>query len=202
MRTVVVAALLFAALPAFANSLPIGATAPRSDVKMKSVDGREVSIAGAAGKSGTLVVFTCNHCPYVKAWEQRITALGNDAVARGFGVVAINSNDPAKQPADDFEPMKERAQKLGLKFPYVVDATSGVAKAFGATRTPEVFLFDAAGKLAYKGAVDDNSEDAAKVKEQFLKDALAAVAEGRAPATAETKSIGCTIKWRPEAAGK
>ncbi len=195
-----VSAVLLMAAPAFAQdapaSLAIGAPAPQREVKMQGVDGRSLSIADVAGKKGTLVVFTCNHCPFAKAWETRIAKLGNEALKAGVGVIAINANDPSAFPEDDFDGMKARAKKLGLKFPYVVDATSDVARAFGATRTPEVFLFDAKGALVYHGAVDDNSRDAGAVKQRWLQDAVAAVSTGKAVPTAETKALGCTIKYR------
>ncbi len=184
------------------RSLAIGAPAPMRGLKMKSVDGAEVSVEKAAGKNGTLVVFTCNACPWAKMWESRVAEIGNAALERGIGVIAINSNDPAVNEEDGFEPMKERASKLGLKFPYVVDATSAVARAYGATRTPEVFLFDAKGKLAYHGAVDDNARDAAAVKERWLHDAVQAVATGGNVAVTETKALGCTIKFRGDKAKK
>ena len=177
-------------------SLAIGSPAPKADVAMKGVDGEGVSIRGAAGPKGTLVVFTCNHCPWAKAWESRIVEIGNAAAARGIGVVAINSNDPAAYAEDSLEEMRKRAHDRGMRFPYVVDADSGVARAFGATRTPEVFLFDARGLLAYKGAVDDNAKDAAAVKERFLSDAVDAIAKGERPRVSETKALGCSIKFR------
>lgn len=177
-------------------SLPLGASIPNADTKMKSVDERSVSIGEIAGKKGTLVIFTCNHCPWAKAWEARIVTLGNEYASKGVGVVAVNSNDPAVAAEDSFESMQQRAKERGMKFPYVVDATSDVARVFGATRTPEVFLFDASGKLVYKGAVDDNAKDAAAVKESWLRGALEAVVAGTAPAKAETKAIGCGIKFR------
>ncbi len=193
------AALLLAA-PALAEdgpaALPIGTKAPMTDVKMQATTGKSLSIAEAAGKKGTLVVFTCNHCPFAKAWEERIARLGNDALKAGVGVIAINANDPSAYPEDDFAGMQARAKKLGLKFPYVVDATSDLARAYGATRTPEVFLFDANGQLVYHGAVDDNAREPGAVKQRWLQDAVTAVAAGKAVPTAETKALGCTIKYR------
>src|SRR5262249_22833645 len=111
-------------------------------------------------------------------------------------MVAITSNDPAEYPEDGMDGMKARAKQLKMKFPYVVDATSDVARAFGATRTPEAFLFDAEGKLVYHGTVDDNPKDAAAVKDAWLKDAVNAVAAGRTVTTSETKAMGCSIKYR------
>lgn len=190
--TFVLCALL---LPSVASALAIGDAIPSGDTKMKNVDGTELSIGGVAGAKGTLVVFTCNHCPYAKAWEDRIVSLGNEYAKLGIGVIAINPNNPAVAAGDSYELMQTRAKQKGFAFPYTVDATSGVAKAFGATKTPEVFLFDAAGKLAYKGAVDDNSESADKAEAHYLKDALAAVVAGKPATPAETKALGCGIKF-------
>ncbi len=178
------------------SALPLGSAAPLEDVAMKGVDGHETSIGRAAGKRGTLVLFICDHCPWVKAWQTRIAALGNAAPAQGIGVIAINSNDPDVFPEDAYAPMRERAKQVGYKFPYVVDATSDVARAFGATHTPEAFLFDASGRLVYHGAVDDNAHDEPAVKEHWLADAIAAVSGGKPVATAKTKSLGCGIRPR------
>jgi thiol-disulfide isomerase/thioredoxin len=182
--------------PAFAlapgDALPAGALGS----KMTNVDGKALTLAEARGAKGTLVIFTCNECPYVKAWEKRIAELGNAALAKGIGVLAVNANDPAVVPGDGFEAMQARAKELGLRFPYVVDATSGVARAFGATRTPEAFLFDGNGTLVYHGTIDDNAKDASAVKERYLADAVDALAAGRDVATKETKALGCGIKFR------
>jgi len=192
------AAVAFAKAPMIdvAKTLAIGSPAPLKDVKMKSVDGREVTIASIAGKNGTLVVFTCNHCPWARMWQTRVAAIGNAALAQGVGVVAINSNDPAEYPEDDYASMQTRAKDLGFKFPYVVDATSDVARAFGASRTPEAYVFDAKGRLVYHGTVDDNARDESAVQNAYLRDAVNAVASGKAVPVAETKSMGCGIKYR------
>jgi peroxiredoxin len=191
------AVLLAAAAPlSSAQALELGDSAPAADVEMKNVDGSKVSIASAAGPKGTLVLFTCNHCPWVKAWEKRIARIGNDARKRGIGVIAVNSNDPKAYPEDRYEVMKKRAKKHRIAFPYTVDATSDVARAFGATRTPEAFLFDAEGALVYHGVVDDNARAAKKVKSHYLADAVDAVLAGKPVPVAETKALGCTIKFR------
>jgi len=204
-RTAVLAASLacLAALPAVAPAqdaapapLSLGARAPMDTTSMLGVDGRTISIARAAGRRGTLVLFICDHCPWVKAWQTRIAEIGNGAPAKGIGVIAINPNDPAAFPEDGYAPMQQRAREVGYKFPYVVDATSDVARAFGATHTPEAFLFDAHGKLVYHGAVDDNAHDPAGVHEHWLADAVAAVAAGRPVRDAETKALGCSLKLR------
>lgn len=176
--------------------LALGAAAPMSAAKLKSVDGKDVAFTDVAGKKGTLVVFTCNHCPWAKMWEQRIAAIGNAAAKKGIGMIAINANDPGAYAEDSYDQMIARAKKLGIKYPYVVDATSDVARAYGATRTPEAFLFDAAGKLVYHGAVDDNAKEPKAVKQAYLRQAVDAVVAGKSVAMAETKAMGCGIKYR------
>jgi peroxiredoxin len=192
------AAVLF--LPAHAGekapALALGAAMPSADVPMKNVDGRTLTLGELVGKSGTLVVFTCNHCPFAQAWEKRIAELGNTSLSRGVGVVAINSNDPVRVPDDGYEQMQKRAKALSLSFPYVVDDTQNVARAFGATRTPEAFLFDGGGKLVYHGTIDDNYEHPSEVHEHYLRDALDQLLAGEAIATSETKAVGCSIKFR------
>lgn len=142
------------------------------------------------------VVFTCNHCPYARAWEDRLIRIQRDYTDRGVRFVLISSNDPAKVPDDSFEQMKIRAQNKGYPFPYLFDETQEVAKAYGATRTPEIFLFDEGRTLRYHGAPDDNFEDPNAVQHHYLRDALDALHEGAALPTAETKPVGCTIKWK------
>lgn len=181
------------------SALALGAAMPMAGVEMMGVDGREITLADAAGKQGTLVIFSCNHCPWVKAWEERMVKLGNAWAKKGVGVIAVNANDPKAYPEDGLEGMKERAKARGMAFPYVVDATSEVARAFGATRTPEAFLFDAGGKLVYHGAIDDNAKEPKKVKKRYLEDALEALAAGKPVAVAQTKALGCTIKYRDKA---
>ena len=188
--------LALQAAPSQAKGVAIGQKAPLAAVKMKNATGDDLSIAEAAGKKGTLVLFICNHCPWVKAWQGRIASIGNAALEHGVGVIAINSNDPSAYPEDGFDEMKERAQSVGYKFPYVVDATSEVGRAFGATHTPEVYLFDAKGKLVYHGAVDDNAREENAVQHRWLNEAVDAVAAGKRVPTAETKALGCSIKLR------
>jgi peroxiredoxin len=176
-------------------TLTLGAKAPLADRAMTGVDGTPVTLATAAGPKGLLVVFTCNACPYAIAWEERIVALGNEYAKQGIGVVAVNSNDPAIVPGDGLDEMKKRAAERTMQFPYVVDQGAAVARAFGATRTPEAFLFDAQGALVYHGTIDDNHKAADQVTKRYLEDALAAVAAGKPVTVAETKAIGCGIKF-------
>ena len=193
--TAALVSLTLAASPAHAQ-LELGASMPMAEVQMRNVNDKDVTLASLAGKKGTLVVFTCNHCPWAKMWEKRVAEIGNAALAAGLGVVAINANDPSVNAEDSFPEMKKRAKTLGMKFPYVVDATSDVARAFGATRTPEAFVFDAEGKLVYHGTVDDSPKDAAAVKSPWLREAVQAVSAGQPVPMAQTKAMGCSIKFR------
>lgn len=196
------AAALLTAPFASADELAVGTKGP--DFTLLGVDGKQHALAEVGTKDGkpaaaTVVVFTCNHCPFAKAWEARIAEIGNAAAKQGLGVVAINSNDPASFPDDDYPSMKARAKKVGFKFAYVVDGTSDVARAFGATVTPEAFLFDKDGTLVYHGTVDDNSREPQSVKQRWLREAVDAVIAGNDVPTAETKAIGCSIKYRKRA---
>ena len=179
-----------------AESLALGDALPKADQRMQNVDGKSLTLAQAKGEKGTLVVFTCNGCPWVKRWEGRMVELGNRFVKDGVGVVFVNSNDPSVAEVDGFETMKARSRELQMSFPYVVDATSGLARTFGATRTPEAFLFDAKGRLVYHGTIDDNAQKPEEVTNAYLADALGALVAGKEVPVAETKALGCGIKFR------
>jgi peroxiredoxin len=142
------------------------------------------------------VIFTCTHCPYAQAGERRLIPTQRDYAGRGVQFVLVNANDPAKYPADSFEQMQRRAKDKEYPFPYVMDETQDVAKQYGATSTPEIFLFDEKRILRYHGAPDDNYEDVNAVREPYLRDALDALLAGKSPRTRETKPVGCTIKWK------
>lgn len=193
---------IFLALPATAlaeDPLPLGSEMPLTEVSMEGFAGdteRAWTLSDVQGEAGTLVIFTCNHCPYVKAWQERVVAHGNAYAEKGFGVIAINSNDPVPYPDDDLEGMKARAAEQGMQYPYVVDATSEMARAFGAKKTPELFLFDKTGKLVYHGAFDDNGQHPDKVEKPYLKLAMDALLAGEPVAVAESKAMGCSIKFR------
>jgi peroxiredoxin len=166
---------------------------------LKSVDGKTVSLSDYKEQKGVIVVFTCNTCPFAKAYEERIIQLHNRYAGQGFPVVAINPNDKEVQPGDSFEKMKERADEKAFPFPYLKDETQEVYKAYGATRTPHIFLLENKGgkfKVAYIGSIDNNAMDASGVTKRYLEDAISAVKSGKTPSPATTKAIGCTIKTR------
>ena len=163
---------------------------------LPGVDGKDHSLADYSGKNGLAVIFSCNHCPYVRAWEDRMVQIAADYEGRGVQMVAVNANDASKYPDDSFPKMKERAREKHFNFTYLRDESQEVARAYGAERTPEVFLFDKSETLRYHGVIDDNYDDPAGVKMKYLRDALDAVLTGKAPPTAETRPVGCSIKWK------
>ncbi len=190
-----------AALTAFSFTLKnpgvgysVGDTA--IDFSLQNVDGKTVSLAGIKDAKGYIVVFTCNHCPYAMAYEDRIIELNKKYAPLGYPVVAINSNDKDVQPADSFDNMKKRVKEKSIQYSYLYDATQEIAKAYGATRTPHVFLLDNNRVVRYIGAIDDNSEDASAVKEKYVENAIEALRNGQDVAVKQTKAIGCGIKWK------
>jgi len=164
--------------------------------KLLGVDDKFHSLDEYAGKNGIAIMFTCNHCPYVRAWEDRMVKIQSDYAGQGMRLVAINATDESKYPDGSYLKMEERAREKGFNFPYLRDETQEVARAYGAERTPEVFLFDGDLVLRYHGAIDDNYDNPSAVKEHYLRNALDAIVSGRSPQTAETKPVGCTIKWK------
>ena len=166
------------------------------DFNLKNIDGKMRSLAGMENAKGFIVIFTCNHCPYAIAYEDRIIDLNKKYAPLGYPVVAINPNDVVKQPDDSFEKMQLRATEKGFTFPYLYDDTQEIAKACGATRTPHVYLLDKNRVVRYIGAIDDNHEDATEVKEKYLENAINALRNGQPIAVPQTKAIGCTIKWK------
>jgi peroxiredoxin len=163
---------------------------------LPGVDGKTHVLQDYLGDRVVALIFSCNHCPYVRAWEDRMVAIQGAYADRGFQLLAINSNDDAKYPEDSFDKMAERAGEKRFNFPYLRDGTQEVARAYGAQRTPEVFLFDREGVLRYHGAIDDNYEDPAAVRRHYLREALDAVLEDRDPPVSDTAPVGCTVKWK------
>jgi peroxiredoxin len=176
--------------------LPLGTTAP--DFGLPNVDGRIVSLADAAGPKGTVVMFICNHCPFVKHVADQLAALGRDVMPLGVGVVAISSNDVSTHPADSPEQMVHEAEDRGYPFPYLYDESQEVAKDYHAACTPDFFLFDASRKLVYRGQLDASRPgNDIPVTGVDLRAAIDAVLAGRPVATEQRPSLGCNIKWKP-----
>ncbi|TDO23475.1 thioredoxin family protein [Sediminibacterium goheungense] len=177
-----------------AQSIAVGANLPMGDVKLKDVSGKELSIKDAMQKNGVLVMFSCNTCPYVVKNQQRTLDIAAYAKQNNIGIILLNSNEGSRDDADSYAAMKEYAKNQQYNFPYVVDEDSKLANAFGATRTPELFLFDANGKLQYKGAIDDNPSDAGSVKRVHAREAITELVNGKSVSLKESRSVGCSIK--------
>lgn len=162
---------------------------------LPGVDGRDHSLADYADADVLVLIQSCNHCPYVQAWEGRMIEIHRDYADRGVRLVAVNSNDVDYQPGDSFERMQERARERSFNFDYLRDDDQSLARTLGSERTPEVFVFDRDRKLTYHGAIDDNRDEDAVTK-TYLRDALDAALAGRAPEVAATPPVGCTVKWK------
>lgn len=189
--------VMVAALIAFkpvADPLPIGSAAPKADVKMKTTEGKEISLNEAKNKNGLLVMFSCNTCPYVKRNQARTIEVCSFASKKGIGVIILNSNEGARDGGDSYEDMQAYAKNQNYVWSYAVDKNSVLADAFGASRTPEVFLFDKNDKLVYHGAIDDNPSDASSVGRKHLMVAMDEMLEGKDVSIKQSRSVGCGIK--------
>lgn len=167
-----------------------------TDFSLKGTDGEMHSLAEIEDANGYVVIFTCNHCPFSKAYEDRIIALQSKYQPLGYPIIAINPNDPEVQEEDSYEKMVERANEKGFNFLYLFDDGQKIYPQYGATRTPHVFLLDKDRVVRYIGAIDDNSRNPEEVKETYLADAVDALIEGEEPNPATTKAIGCSIKTK------
>jgi peroxiredoxin len=163
---------------------------------LPGADDKQHALSDYADKNAIVVIFSCNHCPYVRAWEDRMIQIQADYAAQGAQLIAINANNATTHPSDSFPKMKEHAAEKGFNFVYLRDESQDIARAYGAERTPEVFAFDKTGKLRYHGTIDDNYDNPARVKQPYLRDALDAILAGEPPSVAETAPVGCTIKWK------
>jgi peroxiredoxin len=163
---------------------------------LPGVDGQTYSTDQFADKDVLAVVFTCNHCPYALAWEPRLLEIQAEYADKNVQLIGISANDAEKYPADGFDAMKQHAADNNWNFPYLYDESQDVARAFGAERTPEVFVFDKGRTLQYHGAVDDNYENPEAVAATYLRDALDAVLGDDTPSVQSTPPVGCTIKWK------
>ncbi len=177
-----------------AGVLPIGADLPKSDLKMKDVSGKEISLNNVKKKNGLLVMFSCNTCPYVVKNQTRTVEISEYATQNNVGVMIVNSNENLRSDDDSYEAMKAYAKEQGYKWSYVVDKNSVLADAFGATRTPETFLFNKEGKLVYHGAIDNNPQDADAVSRKHLAVAIDELVGGKDITIKTSKSVGCSIK--------
>ncbi|MEP7372540.1 MAG: thioredoxin family protein [Chitinophagaceae bacterium] len=189
-----IAAIALLALAPFNDPLTIGSSLPKPEAKMKDVSGKEVSFKDATKKNGLLVMFSCNTCPVVGKYQSRTLETGKFALDNEIGVIVLNSNEATRDDGESFNDMKQYAKEQGYKFSYVVDDKSAMADAFGATRTPEVFLFDKTGKLVYHGAIDDNANGPDKVTRQHAKIAIEEMLSGKPVSTSTTRFVGCGIK--------
>lgn len=168
------------------------------DFKLKNVDGSFVSMASNAENKGYIVIFTCNTCPWARGYEQRIIDLHNTYASKGFPVIAIQPNDPELSKGDSYEEMQKRAKTYQYPFPYVLDDGQEVTMAYGATKTPHVYLVEKEASdyiVRYIGGIDDSPRDGSKVNEAYVANAIDALLDGNEVPRTETKAIGCTIKW-------
>jgi len=176
------------------KKLEIGQRAP--NFTLPGVDGKDHSLNFYKDRKIVIVVFTCNHCPYVQAYEDRLISIQRDYAGKSVQVVAINANDSTGYPEDSFENMIKRSQKRNFNFPYLRDKTQRVARAYGAEYTPEAFVLNSRFELRYVGRIDDNWQNPDKVKIHDLRDAISAVLAHKKVENPVTHAIGCTIKWK------
>lgn len=171
-----------------------------ADFKLPNTNGKIVSMSDYSSAKGFIIIFTCNTCPYAKAYESRIIDLDKKYADKGFPVIAINPNDVSQQPGDSMDEMKKRAGNKGYTFPYLRDDSQEVTKAFGATKTPHVYVLNKESSGKYKvefiGAIDNSPNDPSDVSETYVEDAINAILSGSTPAVTEKRAIGCTIKWK------
>ncbi|MGQ1909364.1 thioredoxin family protein [Marinifilum sp. RC60d5] len=189
------AVLLLSVITIQAQTYKVGDTA--SDFNLKNIDGKKVSMADYKEAKGFIVIFTCNHCPYSVAYEDRIIEIDKKYKTKGYPVIAINPNDPELYPSDSFENMIKRSKEKGFTFPYVIDETQEVYRKYGATKTPHVFILSKNKEkytVEYIGAIDNNYKDESQVTVRYVNDAIDALLQNKKPAITSTKAIGCGIK--------
>lgn len=177
-----------------ADPLPLGAAIPKATTKMKDVSGKILSLSDVKSANGLLVMFTCNTCPYVKKNQTRTNQIGQFAKEKNVGIILLNSNEGNRESDESFKAMQQYATEQHYEWAYAVDSNNEVADAFGASRTPECYLFDKNGKLVYRGAIDDSPADPSKVTRNHLKEAITEMVAGKPIAVKESRSVGCGIK--------
>ena len=195
MRLITLATLLIS-INLQAKELDLGSKIPLEDIKMLDISGKKISLDNVKGENGLLVIFSCNTCPWVIKWEDRYVELAEKYKPKGIGVIAINSNETTFKSSDSMDKMKEHAKDNNYNFYYAMDEGSKLAREFGASKTPHVFLFDKNDKLVYRGAVDDNANKARKVKKPYVANAIDAMLTGNDIKYASTKALGCGIKFK------
>ena len=170
-----------------------------ADFKLKNIDGKIVSLTDFGSAKGFIVVFTSNHCPFSKSYEDRVIALNTKYASQGFPVIAINPNDPEAYEEDSFVNMQARAKEKGYTYPYLADDSQSVSKLFGAMRTPQIYVLKKEGGkmiVSYLGAIDDNAQDPSGVTKRYVEDAVNNLLAGKPVVTTTTKAVGCAIKWK------
>ena len=196
-KLVVLMVAAFIGVSAFAQGYKPGDKA--MDFQLKNIDGKMVSLTDYKDAKGIIVVFTCNHCPFSIKYEDRINGLAKKYNNAGYPLIAVNPNDTVQYADDSYSNMQKRAKDKGFVFPYLVDDTQAVAKAYGATKTPHVFLLQKEGKefvVKYVGAIDDNTDDASAAKVKYVEQAIDELNAGKSVSVSTTKAIGCGIKWK------
>ena len=178
-----------------AKELEIGTMMPKPDYLLNDISGKDLSLSDIKGENGTLVIFSCNTCPFVIQWEDRYVTIAEKYMPKGIGVIAVNSNANRFDGSDSFEKMVKNEKKNKYNFPYAQDQKSILARSFGATKTPHVYLFDEKDKLVYRGAIDDNSRNANNVEEPYLTNALDQLLNDKSIQKPVSKAIGCSIKF-------
>ena len=193
-KSIVILSSLFSFI--FAEALALGSSIPSEDVKMVDISGKVVSLKDVKMKNGLLVNFSCNTCPWVHAWQDRYNGLAKASAENNIGFITINPNSRNREKiGEGLKDMQKFSNKYDHDFLYSVDEGSKLATAFGATQTPQIFLFDSNGKLVYRGVIDDNAYKPRKVKKPYLLDAISALGSGKPISIAETKGRGCSIKF-------
>jgi peroxiredoxin len=195
-------ASLFLLPKSFSQGYKVGDNA--TDFSLKNIDGKFVSLKDYPAAKGFVVIFTCNHCPFAQAYQNRIIAIDKKYKNLGYPVIAISPNDPLMVPEDSYENMVKRAKEMQYSFPYLIDETQNIYRTFGAKHTPHVYLLEKKNSnlvVQYIGAIDDNYKDETKVTVTYLSNAIDALLAGRLPDPSFTKAIGCSIKdkqFKPE----
>jgi len=178
-----------------AKELELGSGMPEANYMLDDISGKKLSLTDIQGKYGTLIIFSCNTCPFVIQWEDRYVKIAEEYIPKGIGVIAVNSNVGRFDGDDSIEEMVKHAKKNDYNFPYAQDQKSILARAFGATKTPHIYLFDDNNILVYRGAIDDNARNANKVDEPYLANAIDQLLDGKPIKKPISKAIGCSIKF-------